>query len=286
MARKGSAQMNSENLSLDFNRIQYLLNPKELENIRVTVVGLGSGGAPVCDHLTMNGIRLWDLYDPDTFDPVNLVKHPRLRKELGKYKVDIQNDWILDRNPNAEVKVFKEDVMHSKNFIESVQHSDLILSCPDKKSVREFVNDKCVEAKVPFVTASVFRTGIGGEIYAYIPNETGCYRCLQIFSLVNELNLTVDDLDLTEEEQHRIYGIGEKDFVASGLSIDIQMIALIQVRMALSVLLRGTPSSSMTRLRSNWVIFGNRPAKGVFKRHFEVKQMYLKPQKECNCSAN
>lgn len=285
MAGEGTL-MYKQKESLDFDRIEYLLNPEKLQNKRITVVGLGSGGAPVCDHLTMSGIRLWDLYDPDILEPVNLVKHPRLRKELGKPKVEIQKDWILDRNPTAEVETFVEDVMDSENFTGSLRQSDLVLSCPDKRSVREYINDKCIEYQVPFVTASVFRTGIGGEIFAYIPKKTGCYRCLQYFSMSNDLNLTDGDLGLTDEEKRRIYGLGERHFAASGLSIDIQMIALIQARMTLSVLLRNEPDSIVSRLKSNWIIFGNRPAKGIFQKHFEVKQMYLHPQTVCNCTFN
>jgi molybdopterin/thiamine biosynthesis adenylyltransferase len=288
MARKGAKTlMNNKNKNdaLDFDRIEHLLNPAKLHDKRITVVGLGSGGAPVCDHLTMSGVRLWHLYDPDTLEPVNLVKHPRMRKELGKPKVEIQKNWITDRNPTAEVETFTQDIMESDNFIDSIRNSHLVLSCPDKKSVREYVNDKCIEAGVPFVTASVFRTGIGGEIFTYIPGETGCYRCLQYFTMSNDMNLTDRDLGLTEEEKHKIYGLDERNFAASGLSIDIQMIALIQARMALSLLLKGEKNSAVNRLKSNWIIFGNRPAKGIFRKHFEVMQMLLRPQEDCNCTA-
>lgn len=283
MAGEGTITLTEENRSsLDYSRINYLLNPKEFKDVRVTVVGLGSGGAPAVDHLTMNGVRIWELYDPDTLDSVNLVKHPRMRKDLGRTKVEIQKEWILDRNPQAIVETYVEDVILSENFIDSVRRSDLVLCCPDKKSVREFVNDQCVSQQVPFVTASVFRTGIGGEVYAYIPDRTGCYRCLQLFSLVNEFNLSDDSLGLTSEEEERIYGLGEKDFHASGLSIDIQTIALIQARMALSVILPNS-CTSLPKVKGNWIIFGNRPAKHIFRYHLEVKEMLLKPQKTCNC---
>lgn len=268
---------------LDFNRIEHLLNPEQLGGKRVTVVGLGSGGAPACDHLTMSGVRIWDLYDPDSLDPVNLVKHPRQRRDLGRPKVDIQKEWILDRNPAADVRAYGEDVLTSAIFRDSVQASDLVLSCPDKKSVREFVSDVCVEFGVPFVTASVFRTGIGGEVYAYVPGQTGCYRCLQLFSLTHEMDLTDDVLGLTEEEKDRIYGLGDREFKASGLSMDIQMICLIQARMALGVLL-AEAETVLPQLKANWVIFGNRPAKGIFAKHFECKQMILRPQTYCNCT--
>lgn len=275
--------MSDASVQLDFERIKYLLNPEQFIGTRVTIVGLGSGGAPVCDHLVMNGVPALELYDPDVLDPINLVKHPRMRKDIGRPKVAIQKEWIQDRNPGAEVRTFEEDVMKSLSFPESVRRSDLVLCCPDKKSVREFVSDQCVAARVPFVAASVFRTGIGGEVFAYVPDQTGCYRCLQLFSISNNLDLSDDALGLTEQEEDRIYGLGDREFHASGLSVDIQMIALIQVRMALSILLRGS-RSAMPLLRSNWVIFGNRPAKGIFRAHFESKQMLLRPQSSCNCT--
>ena len=268
---------------LDFDRINHLLNPDFLADKRVTVVGLGSGGAPVCDHLAMNGVRQWSLFDPDVLEPVNLVKHPRQRQDLGRPKVDVQADWLLDRNPESAVDTYQEDVMESQSFRNCVTASDVVLACPDKKSVREFISDVCVEAQVPFVTASVFRTGIGGEVFRYVPGETGCYQCLQLHSLANDLNLTDDALGLSAEEEDRIYGNGERDFVASGLSIDIQMIALIQARMALYILLRGS-ASSLPQMRANWIIFANRPAKGIFTGHFDVQRMQLSPQRACRCA--
>jgi molybdopterin/thiamine biosynthesis adenylyltransferase len=272
----------NENEQLDFQRIEYLLNPKQLSGVRITIVGLGSGGAPVCDHLTMSGIRKWNLYDSDSLSDENLVKHPRQRKDLYRPKVEIQKEWIMDRNPSAEVNCYTEDIFKSNTFRDSVNESTIVLSCTDTKSSREFINDICVQGKKPSVTASVFRRGIGGEVYGYIPGETGCYKCLQIYSLVNNLNLTDDELGLTPEEVDKIYGLNDMEFQASGLSIDIQMISLIQARMALSIILRNF-NSQLPFLKSNWIIFGNRPAKGIFKNHFEVKQMLLRPQIKCNC---
>ncbi len=279
--------MNTGDVSsrLEYERIAYLLNPEELSSKLVTAVGLGSGGAPVCDHLSMNGVRRWHLYDPDILELTNLVKHPRMRHDIGRPKVDIQRDWLLDRNPSSEVAIFQEDVMKAEYFDKSIQASDLVLVCPDSKAVREFVSDKCVAFHKPFVVASVFRTGIGGEIFGYQPNETGCYRCLQLYSLLSGSDLTDDELGLTPEEENRIYGLNDREFRASGLSIDIQMISLIQARMALSYLLR-SGSSKLPSMKANWVIFGNRPAPNIFRQHFQVTQILLKPQAECNCTQN
>jgi molybdopterin/thiamine biosynthesis adenylyltransferase len=282
----GQGKINTgNNHMLDFNRIRYLLNPEHFAHKKITIVGAGSGGFPVCQHLTMNGIHKWDIYDPDLLDEVNLVKHPALRKDIGRPKAEILAEWIEDRNPISESKAYQEDVMWSESFIKSVRTSDLVLACPDKKNVREYISDICVSERKPFVTASVFRTGIGGEIFSYVPQKTGCFRCLQLFAILNNINLTDSELGLTEEEQSRIYGYGEEEYRASGLSIDIQTIALIQIRMALSILI-DKKESTIPTLKSNWIIYGNRPAKGIFRKHFEVKQMLLRPQHSCNCLMN
>ena len=81
----GQAAVGSDShQSLDFDRIAYLLNPEDLVGKVVTVVGLGSGGAPACQHLSMSGVTKWNLYDPDKLDDTNLIKHPGMRKDLGR----------------------------------------------------------------------------------------------------------------------------------------------------------------------------------------------------------
>src|SRR5258708_34444853 len=90
------------NHMLLFDRIEHLLSPEDLRDKRVVQVGVGSGGAAVNEHLTMNGVRRWVLFDPDRYEDVNLDKHPRLPADLGELKVENQKKWILHRNPNAD----------------------------------------------------------------------------------------------------------------------------------------------------------------------------------------
>jgi len=270
---------------LRFDRIQHLLSPEELKNKLVVQVGVGSGGAPVNDHLTMNGVRRWVLFDPDSYDEINLVKHPRNRGQLGKLKVNNQKDWIFDRNPDAEVTVFSEDVMSSKNFPEALKNSDLVLCCADKHEVRSFVNTIAVENRKSCVTASVFRQGFGGEIYAYIPSVSGCFDCMNRAAGEQRWNLE-GSVELIPEERKNIYGLNLRDFKASGLSMDIQTIAIIQARIALDILLTGT-ERKFSPLPTNWVIFYNRPMPNNELSGF-LKALYLKckPRRDCLCGGN
>ena len=137
---------------LRFDRIEHLLSPEDLREKRVVHVGVGSGGAPVNEHLTMNGVRRWVLFDPERYDDVNLVKHPRLRADLDEFKVENQKKWILDRNSSAEVEALPEDVMQSARFRDAVQEADLVLCCADKQEVRLFVNAVATEMQRPCVT--------------------------------------------------------------------------------------------------------------------------------------
>ena len=267
---------------LRFDRIQHLLSPEELKDKWVVQVGVGSGGASVNDHLTMNGIRRWILFDPDVYEDVNLVKHPRRRNQLSNLKVANQKEWILDRNPDAEVVIHGEDVLTSSNFQDTIKQADLLLCCADKNEVRSFVNTIAVEQRKPCVTASVFRQGFGGEVYAFIPNVSGCFDCMNRVASEKGWNLE-GTVDLIPEEQEKIYGLNIRDFRASGLSMDIQTIAMIHARMALDILLTHS-ERKVSPLPGNWIIFYNRPMPNNLLSGF-MKPTYFKvrPRKDCLC---
>ena len=270
---------------LNFDRIQHLLSPDELRDKCVVQVGVGSGGAPVNEHLTMNGVRRWVLFDPDRYDEANLVKHPRLRADLDEFKVEIQRRWILDRNPTAEVDAIAEDVMQSARFSDDVRSADLVLCCADVQPVRLFVNSVAVETRTPCVTASVFRQGFGGEAYAYVPSASGCFDCMLRVAEQQGLNME-DDIQLLDVEKDAIYGLNQRDFRASGLSMDIQAIAIIQARMALDVLL-DDEERRFEPVPANWVVFYNRRvpqnSQSGFLKSVPIK---LKPQKDCACATD
>ncbi len=268
---------------LRFDRIQHLISPDDFRDKHVVQVGLGSGGAPVNEHLTMNGVRRWTLFDPDVYDEVNLVKHPQLRADVGALKVANQQKWILDRSPDAEVNVVAEDVMKSSGFRPAVQAADLVLCCTDSPESRLFVNTVAVEMRRPCVTGSVFRQGFGGEVYSYIPSVSGCFDCM--LRAAEEQGWNLDQaVDLLPVEEEAIYGLNRRNFKASGLSLDIQAISIIQARMALDILLSGT-SRRFDPIPGNWMIFYNRPVPNVAKSgFFKSVPIKIKPRNDCVCA--
>jgi molybdopterin/thiamine biosynthesis adenylyltransferase len=269
---------------MDYDRINYILSPQELRDKRVLIVGVGSGGAPIVQHLTMNGIRQWTLFDPDTFDEVNLVKHPARRKELGQLKVHIMSEWITDRNPSANVRDYPVDIMESPDFEMEVEQADLVVSASDSFAVRQYVNRVCVNKSTGCVTANVFRTGVGGEIYSYIPEETGCFQCLCLVSAKQGWNDIENSIEITDGEKEKIYGLNQEEYKASGLSMDIAIISAIAAKRALRLLLENPNPRFYPQNKANYVIFylrktGDNP--GLSSQRYFISQ-----QEDCFCGAN
>jgi len=274
-----SAAPHSSDSTLDTGRIDHLLDGFDVGQVEITVVGLGSGGASAVQPLAMSGIRRWHLFDPDVLEPVNLVKHPATRPWLGRPKTEAVKSWILDRNPEAQVEAYQEDVRAGQAFAKAAASSALVLCAVDDPAARSWLNAQCVELRRPCVTGSVIRTGLGGQVYLYVPGETGCFSCMQTVADRNGANLE-DALDLTEEERRHRYGLGEANFTTSGLAIDIGMVASFHAHMAWSVAVGGR-SRYVPRLNFNWLTVGIRPERGVFAAHYETKRLLVKPQRDC-----
>ncbi|USX56167.1 ThiF family adenylyltransferase [Lentzea sp. HUAS12] len=270
----------SSDTSFDTSRIDYLVSGAGLRDRKVVVVGLGSGGAVVLERLGMTGVGRWSLYDPDALDPVNLVKHPARRSDLGRAKTDIARTWLLDRNPACTIERIGGNVVGDEGFPADVAGADLVVCAVDTPEARSFVNEVCVRERTPCVFGSVFRTGMGGEVYAYLPGEAGCHDCKVRFSL--EQGRDVENwLDLTDEETRRIYGVGEADFSASGLAADISVVASYHAHYVIS-LLAGRGSRYLTVPSFNWLTLSLRRVDGLFNAMYDTSRVLLRPRAECH----
>ena len=79
-----------------------------LNRAHVAVFGVGGVGGFTVEALVRSGIQHIDLIDDDKVCLTNLNRQIiALRSTVGKYKVDVMKERILDINPDAEVNVFK-----------------------------------------------------------------------------------------------------------------------------------------------------------------------------------
>lgn len=94
-----------------FSRTQLLLGEEAIEKIsnsRVAVFGIGGVGGYVCEALVRSGVGAFDLIDDDKVCLTNLNRQIiATRKTVGKYKVDVMKERMLDINPKVDVRVHK-----------------------------------------------------------------------------------------------------------------------------------------------------------------------------------
>ena len=94
-----------------FSRTQLLLGKEAIEkmsNSRVAVFGIGGVGGYVCEALVRSGVGAFDLIDDDKVCLTNLNRQIiATRKSIGKYKVDVMKERMLDINPKVDVRVHK-----------------------------------------------------------------------------------------------------------------------------------------------------------------------------------
>ena len=97
--------MNSE-----FSRTENLIGRdalKKLESCHIAVFGVGGVGGFVVEALARAGVGKIDLIDSDTVDITNLNRQIiALHSTIGKQKVEVMKQRVLDINPKVEVNPF------------------------------------------------------------------------------------------------------------------------------------------------------------------------------------
>lgn len=108
----------------EFSRTELLVGAegmKKLKNAKVAVFGVGGVGGYVVEALARSGIGALDLIDNDKVSLSNINRQIiATHSSLGRYKVDVAKERVLDINPAAAVNTYKTffmpDTAHLFNF--------------------------------------------------------------------------------------------------------------------------------------------------------------------------
>lgn len=107
-----------------FSRTELIIGKEgieKLQNAKVAVFGIGGVGSFVVEGLVRAGVGNFILIDDDKVCLTNLNRQIiATRKTVGKYKVEVAKDRILEINPNANVEVYQEFFMpNSEGILDS-----------------------------------------------------------------------------------------------------------------------------------------------------------------------
>ncbi len=98
-------------MSEQFSRTELLIGKEGIEKLsksRVAVFGIGGVGGYVVEALVRSGIGAIDIIDNDTVCESNINRQIyATTKTLGKNKVDVAKERILEINPKIKIKTFQ-----------------------------------------------------------------------------------------------------------------------------------------------------------------------------------
>ena len=98
-----------------FSRTGLLIGENGIDRLRrsrVAVFGIGGVGGYVCEALVRSGIGAFDLIDNDTVCLTNLNRQIiATRKTVGRYKVDVMKERMLEIDPDVRIRTYKAFVL-------------------------------------------------------------------------------------------------------------------------------------------------------------------------------
>ena len=227
-------------------------------------------------QLAMSGVRNFALYDHQTLGEENVIRHACGLRYVGQRKTEALADLLADRNPAVTAAIHEVDIMAVPDLDTCVRDASVVVLATDNDPTRYRLNEACVRTGTPFVVGRVFTRGIGGEVYAYRPAESGCLGCLEMVLERTPYRDGVREIDLvSEDEREAMYGLPIAELKDSpGLNVDIAFITNFHTRFILDAIARSLPErpKNMEAIGPNYIVWGNRPVH-PFERHFQIQRL-------------
>ncbi len=140
-----------------FSRTELLLGSSSIEKLkkcRVAVFGIGGVGGYVCEALVRSGVGEIDIIDNDDVSLTNLNRQIiALHSTLGKSKVDVMEQRLLDINPECRINKFEMffDETTEDNFDFSLY--DYVVDAIDSVKSKLLIAKICDEKSVPLISS-------------------------------------------------------------------------------------------------------------------------------------
>ena len=139
-----------------FSRTQLLLGQESMDllaDATVAVFGIGGVGGYTVEALARSGVGHFVLVDDDKVCLTNINRQIiATRSSVGKYKVDVMKERILDINPKAEVEVYKcfylPENAHEFDFSEY----DYVVDAVDTVTAKLEIIMRAKECNVPVIS--------------------------------------------------------------------------------------------------------------------------------------
>lgn len=155
-----------DHMLTQFSRTELLLGKEGMErlkNARVAVFGVGGVGGYVCEALVRSGVGSFDLIDDDKVCLTNLNRQIiATRSTVGKYKVDVMKERMLDINPDVQVETYKCFFLPENADDFPFAEYDYVVDAVDTVTAKIELVMKCQSMGVPIISSM----GAGNKLNA------------------------------------------------------------------------------------------------------------------------
>jgi hypothetical protein len=162
---------------------------ERLRHKKVAIGGLGGVGGSHLIVLARMGIGRFSIADLDTFELPNFNRqYGASLSTVGKPKVEVMEQALLDINPEAEITVFKRGI-DKDNLDRFLQGVDIYVDSLDifELEIRRAVFSACYERGIPTITAAPM--GMGTAFLIFLPGKMSFeeYFCLDGYGFEDQI---------------------------------------------------------------------------------------------------
>jgi molybdopterin/thiamine biosynthesis adenylyltransferase len=143
----------------------------------VLLIGAGGIGCPAIQYLAAAGVGTISVVDDDIVSMSNLQRQILYSEsDIGTAKVDAAGAAAARLNPDVTFHALKQRITPATS-VDLLSGVDVVIDGSDNFATRLIVNDLCLGAQIPLVSAAI------GQFHGQIGTFTGwmadapCYRC-------------------------------------------------------------------------------------------------------------
>jgi len=155
--------MTQQNTSRRFSGVARLYGDSGLarfEKAHIIIIGIGGVGSWVVEALARNAIGKLTLIDMDVVAESNINRQlPALTSTLGRNKIDVMKQRILEINDQCEV-ITIDNFISQDNLQELISDdANYVIDCIDSSRIKAALIYHCKRRKIPIITLG----GAGGQ---------------------------------------------------------------------------------------------------------------------------
>ncbi len=150
---------------------------EKLHTSHVAVFGVGGVGGYVCEALARSGVGFLTLIDADTVSLSNINRQiVALHSTVGKRKVDVMKDRILDINPDCVVTCIPQFYLPENAEEFPLDGYDFVVDAIDTVKAKIDICVRAVGQNIPVISAmgAGNRTNPMGFVITDLSKTSGC----------------------------------------------------------------------------------------------------------------